>query len=70
LPFPIPSNHEEKVKREALEALAKIKNRIPFWIRCTLRKEFISVESAINKRIQVSQVPNLPVLIDRFQRND
>lgn len=48
--FPIPSNHEEKVKREALEALAKIKNRIPFWIRCTLRKEFISVESAINKR--------------------
>lgn len=48
--FPVPSYEEEKEKKEALEALAKIKNRIPFWRRCTLRKEFMSVESAIIKR--------------------
>lgn len=48
--FPVPSYEEEKEKKEALEALAKIKNRIPFWIRGTLRKEFMSVESAIIKR--------------------
>lgn len=48
--FPVPSYEEEKEKKEALEALAKIKNRIPFWRRGTLRKEFMSVESAIIKR--------------------
>lgn len=48
--FPVPSYEEEKEKKEALEALAKIKNRIPFWRRATLRKEFMSVESAIIKR--------------------
>lgn len=48
--FPVPSYEEEKEKKEALEDLEKIKNRIPFWRRGTLRKEFMSVESAINKR--------------------
>ena len=49
--FPVPSYEEEKKKIEALAALTKIKNMIPFGRRGTLRKEFMSVESAINRRI-------------------
>ena len=54
-----------------------------YWLRLLKRADYItkdqyeSLSSDVNELIslliciiQVSQVPNLPVLIDRFQRND